>query len=66
LNSGRTRSASVGVRPGGQEVPEQAVMHKHKLGVQLDRALYQLPLRRHSRDHLGHRFPAGHLQPVGP
>ena len=37
-----------------------------QLGLQSDRALYELALRGHSRDHLRHRRAAGHLQPVGP
>ena len=67
LNSGRRRSASTGVSPVGMEVPEQPVVDEHELGVELDRALDQLALRRDAGDDAPRppRAP-GTCRPLGP
>ena len=66
LNSGRSRSASTGVRPGRVEVPEQPVVDEQQLRLELDRALDQLALGRHAGDDAAHLLAAGDLQAVGP
>src|SRR3954468_3440277 len=50
--------------PRRLEVPEEAVVHEHELGVQLDRALAQLSLRRDAGDHPRDLARARNLEPV--
>ena len=66
LNSGRRPLGQQRRQPGRLEVPEQAVVDEHELGVELDRALDQLALGGHARDDAPASARAGHLQPVGP